>query len=112
LKQAHGDAKCALLALERRVAGMQLGLSIAMLAILSDRAAHPDLLDFASPCHTMALFRDVHLGGAVVDAHLALAIPFVGMKLISAMAPRGGGSKATLIKPLLLTNSEDGLKVS
>jgi O-Antigen ligase len=96
LKQAFGSTEHTRLALERLVNGMLFGLFVVTLAVLWDRAAHPGLLDFASPYRTVALFWEMHVGGAAIDAYLALAIPFVGWRLYSTRTPLQWGATAVL----------------
>lgn len=75
------------LASQRLVSGMVAGLTVVTLAVLWERAAFPGLLDFSKPYRTVALFWEMHVGGAAIDAYLALATPFVVWALISARRP-------------------------
>lgn len=57
--------------------GMVAGLAVVSLAVLWERLAYTGLWDFSSRYRTTALFWDMHVGGAAIDAYLALATPFV-----------------------------------
>ena len=87
LRRALRDTDSTTLAIERLTTGMLLGLGVVMLAVLWERAAHPGLLNFSSPYRTVALFWEMHVGGAAIDAYLALAAPFVAWALWSARSP-------------------------
>ena len=67
--------------------GMLLGISVVTAAVLWERAAYPELLNFSAPYRTTALFWEMHVGGAALDAYLALATPFVAWLLWSARSP-------------------------
>ena len=67
--------------------GMLLGISVVMVAVLWERAAYPGLLNFSAHYRTTALFWEMHVGGAALDAYLALATPFVAWLLWSARSP-------------------------
>ena len=84
LQHALRDADSSALAIERLAGGMLLGLCFVLLAVLRERVAYPGLLDFASPYRTVALFWEMHVGGAAIDAYLALTAPFVAWALWSA----------------------------
>jgi hypothetical protein len=77
--------------------GMLAGLGVVSLAALWERAAYPGLLDFSSLYRTTALFWEMHVGGAAIDAYLALAIPFVAWALWSARSPGQWAVAATLV---------------
>jgi len=64
--------------------GMQVGLAIIGLAALEERFAYPGLLDFSRDYRTTALFWEMHVGGAAIDAYLALATPFAAWALWAA----------------------------
>lgn len=57
-------------------AGLIAGLTTAALAATWERYAFPGLFDFSSDYRTTALFWDMHVGGAALDAWLALTFPF------------------------------------
>ena len=67
--------------------GMLLGISVVTAAVLWERAAYPELLNFSAPYRTTALFWEMHVGGAALDAYLALATPFIAWLLWSARSP-------------------------
>lgn len=48
-----------------------------VLAILWERAFFPGLLDVSTPYRTVALFWEMHLGGAALDAYLVLIAPLL-----------------------------------
>ena len=61
----------------RRLAtGMLLGLGAVVLAVLWERLAYPGLFDFDRVYRATALFWEMHVGGAAIDAYLAMAMPF------------------------------------
>ncbi len=60
----------------RLSAGMLLGLGTVVLAVLWERVAYPGLFDFERVYRATALFWEMHVGGAAIDAYLAMALPF------------------------------------
>jgi hypothetical protein len=76
--------------------GMVLGLLQVTLAVLWERAAFPGVLDFSTHFRTVALFWEMHVGGAAIDAYLALATPFVVWTLIQARQPLAWMAAAAL----------------
>lgn len=64
--------------------GMLAGATVVSLAVLWERAAYPGLFDASAPYRTTALFWEMHVGGAAIDAYLALCTPFVAWALWSA----------------------------
>jgi hypothetical protein len=83
-------------AASRLARGMQVGLTIVGLLVLWERAAYPGLLDFSTPYRTTAAFWEMHVGGAAIDAYLALATPFSAWALISARSRLGWAAAALL----------------
>ena len=77
----------AALSSRRLASGMVCGLAVVTLAALWERLAFPGLLDFSQPYRTVALFWEMHVGGAAIDAYLAMAAPFAVWALISARRP-------------------------
>lgn len=75
------------LARQRLAGGMVAGLTVVTLAVLWERAAFPGLLDFSTPYRTVALFWEMHVGGAAIDGYLALATPFLVWALLAAQRP-------------------------
>ena len=84
------------LAGERLARGMVAGLAVVALAVLWERAAFVGLTDFTAPYRTVALFWEMHVGGAAIDSYLALATPFVVWALLSARSPWTWGAAAVL----------------
>lgn len=76
-----------ILARQRLAGGMVAGLTVVTLAVFWERAAFPGLLDFSTPYRTVALFWEMHVGGAAIDGYLALATPFVVWALFAAKRP-------------------------
>jgi hypothetical protein len=68
-------------------AGVVSGLALVVLASLWERAAFPGLLDFSDPYRTVALFWEMHVGGAAIDTFLAMTAPFVVWALYTARRP-------------------------
>jgi hypothetical protein len=64
--------------------GMLTGLGVVVAATLWERLAYPGLLDFGQVYRTTALFWEMHVGGAAIDAYFALTIPFVAWALHEA----------------------------
>ena len=74
--------------LMRRVgAGMWTGLTVVTIAVLWERIAYPGLTDFSKPYRAVGLFWEMHVGGAAIDAYLAMAAPFAAWALWSARSP-------------------------
>lgn len=88
----HSEA----LASQRLAGGMVAGLTVVALAALWERAAFPGLLDFSMPYRTVALFWEMHVGGAAIDSHLALSTPFVVWALVKAERPLFWAAAAVL----------------
>ena len=87
VQHALRDVTSIELAMRRVCRGMLLGLSAVVLAVLWDRAAHPGLLNFSSTYRTVALFWEMHVGGAAIDVYLTLATPFIAWSILSATTP-------------------------
>jgi hypothetical protein len=56
--------------------GLMLGLVTSALAATWERFAFPGLLNFSTDYRTTGLFWDMHVGGAALDAWIALTLPF------------------------------------
>ena len=67
--------------------GMLVGLAVVSLVALWERAAYPGLLEFSTRYRTTALFWEMHVGGAAIDAYLVIATPFLGWALWSTRSP-------------------------
>ena len=76
--------------------GMVLGLLQVTLAVFWERAAFPGVLDFSTHYRTVALFWEMHVGGAAIDAYLAMSTPFVVWALIRARRPLAWAGAAAL----------------
>ncbi|MDP2370723.1 hypothetical protein [Rhodoferax sp.] len=68
-------------------AGVLTGLAVVSLAVLWERHAFPGLFDFSSRYRTTALFWEMHVGGAAIDAFLAMSLPFLVWALVAARRP-------------------------
>lgn len=66
--------------------GMLAGAAVVTLAVLWERAAFPGLFDMSAPYRTTALFWEMHVGGAAIDAYVVLCTPFVAWSLWAAHA--------------------------
>jgi O-antigen ligase len=66
----------------RLASGSVLGLAGVTLAILWERAVYPGLTDFSAPYRTVALFWEMHVGGAAIDAYLVLTVPFAAWAVL------------------------------
>lgn len=64
--------------------GMLFGLGLVVSATVWERAAFAGVFDFSSHYRTVALFWEMHVGGAALDAYLALGAPFVVWALATA----------------------------
>ncbi len=86
---------------QRRLgAGMGLGLAGLALAVLWERRAIPGLLDFNDGYRTVGLFWEMHVGGAAIDAYLALAVPFAVWAVVAARRPSTWLAAAVLAQVL------------
>ena len=54
-----------------------LGSAVVVLAILWERGFYPGILDFSTPYRTVALFWEMHVGGAALDVYLVLMAPIL-----------------------------------
>ncbi|WP_144264596.1 hypothetical protein [Polaromonas sp. C04] len=89
-------ARARVLAGQRLATGMVLGLTVVALAVVWERAAFPGLFDFSEHYRTVALFWEMHVGGAAIDAYLALTSPFVVWALVAARRPLPWAGAAAL----------------
>ncbi|KQP39793.1 hypothetical protein ASF44_08690 [Pseudorhodoferax sp. Leaf274] len=81
-------------------AGMVAGLVAFALGALWEREAMPGLLNFASDYRITGLFWEMHVGGAAIDAYLAMAVPFAVWAVVSARSP-GAWLAAALLAQVL-----------
>jgi hypothetical protein len=77
--------------------GMVLGLVSVSLSVLWERAGFVGLWNFSANYRTVALFWEMHVGGAAIDAYLAMAAPFAVWALVSAKGPGLWSAAAVLI---------------
>lgn len=92
--------------------GMAIGLGLASLAAIWERAAFTGLLDFSSDYRTTALFWEMHVGGAAFDGFLALTVPFAGWLFFRARSSRqmlGAGLILALAAYACLTTFSRGV---
>lgn len=85
------------LAQHRFAWGMVIGLACVSLAVLWERAGSVGLWNFSSNYRTVALFWEMHVGGAAIDAYLAMAVPFAVWALMTARRPTLWAAAAALI---------------
>jgi len=67
--------------------GMVMGLVCVSLSVVWERAGSVGLWNFSSNYRTVALFWEMHVGGAAIDAYLALAVPFSVWALMTTKRP-------------------------
>lgn len=84
------------LASERLARGVVAGLAVTTVAVVWERSAFPGLTDFSTNYRTVALFWEMHVGGAAIDAYLVLTMPFVAWALVSARRPLPWAGAAAL----------------
>ena len=92
--------------------GMVVGLLLVTLAVLWERAAFPGVFDFSTHFRTVALFWEMHVGGAAIDAYLALSTPFAVWALVRARHPlawTGAAALALLTAYACLTTFSRGV---
>lgn len=68
-------------ALRRLRLGMLAGTALFLAAVLWERAAYAGLLQFSSSYRTTGPFWEMNVGGAAIDAYVALAMPFTAWAL-------------------------------
>jgi hypothetical protein len=71
-------------AFKRLALGVLVGAAVVVLAVLWERTAYSSLFDMTRPYRTTALFWEMHVGGAAIDAYVVLATPFVVWALWAA----------------------------
>ncbi len=84
------------LAGQRLARGMVVGLTVVALAVAWERSAFVGLTDVTTHYRTVALFWEMHVGGAAIDSYLAMATPFVVWALVSARTPWSWSAAAVL----------------
>ena len=86
----HGQAAAGALASRRLALGLTLGLLGVSLACVWERWVYTGLADFSSDYRTVGSFWEMHVGGAALDASLALLLLTIGLGFGCAMAARSG----------------------
>ena len=71
------------------VLGMTGMLAATALGVVWERLAYTGLLDFSSDYRATGLFWETHVGGAALDAVLAMSLPFAVLAWRQAHTPRG-----------------------
>ncbi len=71
-------------AMRRLASGILTGAVIVTLAVIQERAAYPGLFDISARYRTVALFWEMHVGGAAIDAYVVACTPFVAWALWAA----------------------------
>lgn len=85
---------------QRLAVGMLCGAAILSLGVLWERAAFPGLLNFGSNYRTVGLFWEMHVGGAAIDAYLAIAMPFALWAVVTARRTWAWLAAAVLLQVL------------
>ncbi|MBK6295594.1 MAG: hypothetical protein IPF55_15960 [Rhodoferax sp.] len=67
--------------------GVLAGLAVVCAAVLWERYAFPGLSDFSNRYRTTALFWEMHVGGAAIDAYIAMTLPFMVWALVAVRRP-------------------------
>jgi hypothetical protein len=80
----------------RTTIGMVGGTCIVSIAAMWERWTYPGLFDFSAPYRTVALFWEMHVGGAAIDVYLAMAVPFVAWTVVRASTPARFAASAVL----------------
>jgi hypothetical protein len=80
--------------------GVVLALTGLSAGVLWERAAFPGLLEFSAHYRTVGLFWEMHVGGAAIDAFLAVAMPFSLWALVAARRPLPWSAAALLAQVL------------
>ena len=86
----------AALATRALVAGMAGMLATSALGVVWERLAFTGLLDFSSDYRATGLFWEMHVGGAALDAVLAMSLPFAVLAWRQASTPRGWALAAVI----------------
>ena len=95
--------------------GVAAGLALVGLAVLWERAAFAGVFDFQRYYRATALFWEMHVGGAALDAYLVLAFPFAVFAWVLArdrLARAGAGLSALLAIYASLATLSRGLFVA
>ena len=84
LQQEFGDGARQTRAFNYFAAGVLAGLLMVVLVVVWERLAYPGLLNFSTRYRTTAMFWEMHVGGAALDAYFVLTVPFVAWALARA----------------------------
>jgi hypothetical protein len=79
------------------IPGVLTGLAAATLVVFWERQAFTGLMDFASDYRVTGSFPEMHVGGAALDAYLALTLPFAMVWML-----KGRGAIAHIAGAVLL----------
>ena len=83
-RQVHCDvARC----LRSLAWGMCAGVAAVAAGVVWERLAMVGLADFSRPYRAVGLFWEMHVGGAAIDAYVAMAMPFVVWAVWAARRP-------------------------
>ena len=77
--------------------GVVAGLGVVLAIVLWERMAFPGLFNFSAVYRVTAWFWEMHVGGAAIDAYLALAGPFVLLFWVKARSRALRGLAAILL---------------
>lgn len=69
------------------VTGLVSGLVASSLAVVWERLAFTDLINFSTDYRTTALFWEMHVGGAALDGFIALTLPFAAWSFYKVRKP-------------------------
>jgi len=76
--------------------GVVAGITVVVVSVLWERAGFVGLWDFSARYRTVGLFWEMHVGGAAIDAFLAMAAPFLVWALMTVKRPVGWLALAVL----------------
>lgn len=77
--------------------GISVGLALAALTTIWERAAFVGIFDFSSDYRTTGLFWEMHVGGAALDGFLSITIPFAIREVFVARSPLRWGVAAACL---------------
>ena len=76
--------------------GVIAGIAVVAASVVWERAGFVGLWDFSARYRTVGLFWEMHVGGAAIDAFLAMSAPFLVWGLITVQHPLGWLALAVL----------------
>jgi hypothetical protein len=91
--------------------GMTSGCVVASLLVLWERVAFPGVLDFSSDYRVTALFWEMHVGGAALDAFLALTVPIALLKFLRSRMHAAFGLPMLIVAYACLVTFSRGLYI-